>query len=336
MVGQMPEGDFPPHGPPPPFRDPHSIFFYLHILLGPRHLTVLLIGALFCYWLARHLTMPLVKLRDTARELADGNLSARVSESLTRRSDELGYLGRDFNLMAERIESLVQAQRRLLRDISHELRSPLTRLGVALQLVRRRAGPEIEQGLDRIEREAESINGMIGQLLALSRVETGAGRLTNVRIDLCALLSEVADDADFEARSRNRSVRVAACEPCHTTGVPELLRSAVENVLRNAVHYTAEATEVEISLRLERDESGASEAVISVRDYGKGVPQEAIDEIFRPFYRVEDARDRQTGGTGLGLAIAARAVRLHGGHINATNADGGGLLVQLRLPIQNY
>lgn len=301
-------------------------------MVGPRLLAVLLIGALFCYLLARYLVTPVVKLRDTTHELADGNLSARVSHSLIKRHDEIGYLGRDFNLMAGRIESMVELQRRLLRDISHELRSPLTRLGVALELVRRRAGPEAGPGLDRIARESESINGMIGQLLTLSRLESGTDRLNNVRVDLCALVQDVAGDADFEAQSRNRSVHVVTCEDCTMTGVAELLRSAIENVVRNAVHYTAEGTAVEIALRCEDVESKRY-AVINVRDHGKGVPDEAIEEIFRPFYRVEDARDRQSGGTGLGLAIAARAVFSHGGTIKAANASGGGLVVEMSLPI---
>ncbi|MGA9994576.1 MAG: ATP-binding protein, partial [Pyrinomonadaceae bacterium] len=155
----------------------------------------------------------------------------------------------------------------------------------------------------------------------------------NTKVDLCALVQQVADDADFEARSRNRSVRLKTCEACPTTGVAELLRSAVENVVRNAVRYTSEGTEVEIALFL-AGVDGQRQAVVSVRDHGTGVPEEAIEEIFRPFYRVEDARDRQTGGTGLGLAIAARAVRLHGGTIKAANAPGGGLIVELNLPVR--
>ena len=332
MVAEMPGPDFP--RPPPRPGEHGSFLFGLH-LLGQSMLTVLLVGGLFCYWLARYVTTPIVKLRDTTHELAAGNLTARISHKLIKRRDEIGYLGRDFNLMAGCIESLVEAQRRLLRDISHELRSPLARLRVALELVRRRASPELSVGLDRIERESESINEMIGQLLTLSRVESGADRLRNVPVDLCALVKDVADDADFEARSRNRSVRVTTSDACTTSGVPELLRSAIENVVRNAVHYTAEATEVEITLRCE-DVAAERYVLISVRDHGAGVPEEAINEIFRPFYRVEDARDRQTGGTGLGLAIAARAVRLHGGSITAANAPDGGLIVELRLPVREY
>jgi two-component system sensor histidine kinase CpxA len=331
LVGELPRPEFP-RPEPPRLGEPGALLFGLH-MLGPRLLVVLLIGSVFCYWLARYLTTPIVKLRDTTRELADGNLTARVHPNLIRRRDEIGYLGSDFNLMAGRIESLVEAQRRLLGDISHELRSPLSRLRVALELARRRAGVEAGRALDRIEREAESINEMIGQLLALSRFETGPDRLNNVKVDLCALVQEVADDADYEARSRNCSVRVTSCEECHMDGVAELLRSAVENVLRNAVRYTAEGTEVEISLRREAVGT-APYALVRVRDHGAGVPEEAIAKIFRPFYRVEDARDRQTGGTGLGLAIAARAVHVHGGTITATNAADGGLVVEISLPLK--
>lgn len=330
LAGELPRPDFPRQ--PPRLGERGSLIFGLHEF-GLRLLPVLLIGSLFCYLLAKHLTTPVVKLRDTTHALADGNLSARVGHSLTKRRDEIGYLGREFNLMAERIESLVEAQRRLLRDISHELRSPLTRLGVALELVRRRAGPEVATGLDRIEREAESINEMIGQLLTLSRLESGAARMENSRIDLCALVRDIAADADFEAQGRNRSVSIVACEECEVNGVLELLRSAVENVVRNAVHYTAEGTAVEISLHHEDDAEGHRYALISVHDHGPGVPEEAIDVIFRPFYRVEDARDRQTGGTGLGLAIAARAVLSHRGTIRAINAREGGLIVEVRLPV---
>src|SRR5437763_14612335 len=329
MVAEMPGPDFP--RPPPRPGEHGSFLFGLH-LLGQSMLTVLLVGGLFCYWLARYVTTPIVKLRDTTHELAAGNLTARISHKLIKRRDEIGSLGRDFNLMAGRIESLVEAQRRLLRDISHELRSPLTRLNVALELVRRRAAPELDKGLDRIGREAGSINEMIGQLLTLSRVESGTYKLAGVRIDLCALLQEITDDADFEARCRNRTVRITACEECTATGVAELLRSAIENVVRNAVHHTAEGTEVLIALYCETSD-GEKHALISVQDHGAGVPEEAIERNFDPFYRVEDARDRQTGGTGLGLAIATRAVQLHGGTIRAANAPDGGLVVEIRFPI---
>lgn len=327
VVGELPVPDFPI---PPRPGEPGSLYFGLR-LAGRTFLPLLLIGSLFCYWLAGHLAKPITELRGATQALADGNLGSRVAAKLLKRRDEIGYLGRDFNLMASRIESLVDAQRRLLTDISHELRSPLARHGVALGLARKRTGGQAKPELDRIALEAERINEMIGQVLTLSQLESGANGFENLKIDLLALVKEIVDDADFEARSRGCAVRLLRSESCVVTAAPQLLRSAVENVVRNAIRYTAPGTAVEISLCFEPvDEKGY--AVITVRDHGVGVPEEKIEAIFRPFYRLEDARDRKTGGTGLGLAIADRAVRAHAGEINAFNAKDGGLKIEIRLP----
>jgi two-component system sensor histidine kinase CpxA len=241
-------------------------------------------------------------------------------------------MGHDFDEMAARIETLVGAQTRLLRDISHELRSPLARLSVALDLARKRAGSAAAGDLDRIEREAKRLNEMIGQLLTLSRWESDGNGMRAEKFDLASLVREVGADADFEAQARNSRVVVEECGACETMGTPQLLRSAVENVVRNAVRYTPEGTAVEISLRCGR-ENGRGEAVITVRDEGAGVPEESLRDIFRPFFRMDDSRTRETGGTGLGLAITERAVRLHGGTIKAENLPGGGFTVELRLPL---
>lgn len=297
-----------------------------------RLLAVLLTGGLLCYGLARYLTTPIRKLRGTTHEFADGNLAARVSPRLFKRRDEIGQLGRDFNQMAERLESMVASQHRLLGDISHELRSPLARLSIALELARNRAGSDAQTALNRIERESETLNEMIGHLLTLTRLESGTRGLQQTEVDLAQLVREVAEDADFEAQSRNRSVEIVNCDECSTTGTEELLRSAIENVVRNAVRYTAEGTPVEISLHAGNG-AGDQAAVISVRDHGHGVPDESMEKIFRPFYRTEDARDRESGGSGLGLAITSRAVRLHKGTVNAANAKDGGLEVTIKLPI---
>jgi len=298
---------------------------------GLRLLVVLLVGGIFCFSLARYLTKPVLSLRTTTNELAEGNLGARVSNKLTKRRDEIGQLGRDFNGMAERLETTVKAQQRLLGDISHELRSPLARLGVALGLARQRSGPQATGSLDRIERESDNLNEMISQLLTLTRLESGTDGRKRTEVDLSELVREVAEDADFEARSLNRSVQIVSSDKCSINGVEELLRSAVENVVRNAVRYTAEGTAVEVALR-KQNGSGDNFAIISVRDRGNGVPDESLERIFRPFYRTEDARDRQSGGgTGLGLAITERAVRMHGGTVQAVNASGGGLSVEMKL-----
>ena len=295
-------------------------------------LAVALIGAAFCYWLARYLTSPVSKLRAATQEFAGGNLSVRVGPQFGTRRDELTSLGADFDVMAEQIETLIKSQRRLLGDISHELRSPLTRLNVALELARQRAGADAMTALVRIQREAENLNEMIGQLLALTRLETGTVHDQKTEVDLVNLVSEIAADADYEARSRGRSVVLSSIESCTVSGNQELLRRAIDNVVRNAVHYTKEGTAVEISVRLQQDAATQkSNVVITVRDHGIGVPEESLSKIFEAFHRVDEARDRESGGTGLGLAIAQRAVKLHGGTIIARNAHGGGLEVTITL-----
>jgi len=313
-------------------RPPPESFFHplMHVL------AVTLTGGLFCYWLAKHLTSPVEKLRAATQELARGNLSVRVLPTMGKRRDELASLSADFDLMAEKIETLINSQRRLLGDISHELRSPLARLNVALELARQRAGSDATSALERIQKEAENLNEMIGQLLALTRLESGAEGLRKTPFDLVELVSAITADAQFEAGSRNRAVRLKSSGPCTIVGNEPLLRRAVENVVRNALQYTADGTEVEVQLNCgEADsasDSNSRTAVITVRDHGSGVPENALGEIFRPFYRVDDARDREAGGVGLGLAIADRAVRLHEGKVEAANEPTGGLLVTISLP----
>ncbi len=340
--------EMPPRPPPPLFHPT------MHLL------AIILVGGLFCYGLARYLTSPVAKLRAATQELARGNLSARVGPALGKRRDEMASLAADFDRMAEKIESLINSQRRLLGDISHELRSPLARLNVALELARQRSGADAISALERIQREAEILNEMIGQLLSLTRLESGAEEIRKSEFDLALLVREIADDADFEARSRKRSVRLESATNCTIVGNEQLLRRAIENVVRNAVQFTAEGTEVEVKLECrvktkgEEPDNEASNskykaqsakfsgsgfgqvsnqriAVITVRDHGAGVPENALAEIFRPFYRVDDARDREAGGVGLGLAIAERAVRLHGGSVEAANAPDGGLVITIIL-----
>ncbi|MFL6254794.1 MAG: ATP-binding protein [Pyrinomonadaceae bacterium] len=321
-----------PMGRPP--VEHHIAFWILSEtawLLLVRVLAVVTAAGVLCYLLARYIVTPVVKLREVTRQVTEGDLSARVGPRLGGRRDELAAMGHDFDEMAARIETLVGAQTRLLRDISHELRSPLARLSVALDLARKRAGSAAAGDLDRIEREAKRLNEMIGQLLALSRWESDGNGMRATAFDLAALVREVAADADFEAQGRNSSVVFEECDVCETRGTPQLLRSAVENVVRNAVRYTPEGTAVKISLRCRR-EGDSGEAVITVKDEGVGVPEESLKDIFRPFYRMDDSRTRETGGTGLGLAITERAVRLHGGTVKAENVKGGGFVVELRLP----
>jgi two-component system sensor histidine kinase CpxA len=301
----------------------------LHIF---RLVVSLVIGGIVCYILAWRLTEPVQKLRTAAQRLANGDLSARVGMTPGKQGGEVADLGRDLDRMAERIESLAEAQKRLFRDISHELRSPLARLIVSLELARKQGTPAAAGYLDRIEGEAERLNDLIGQLLTLAILEGGNEQLAREPVDLDELVTEVADDANFEAEGRNRTVRVIASEPLRISGNWEMLRRAFENVVRNAIRYTDEGTEVEISLASLHEET-ATYAVLSVCDHGPGVPEAALGALFRPFYRVADARDRQSGGTGIGLAIAERALHLHDGTVTARNAPGGGLLVEIRVPL---
>jgi two-component system sensor histidine kinase CpxA len=226
--------------------------------------------------------------------------------------------------MAERIESLIVSQKRLSRDISHELRSPLARLNVALELAKKKTNGDASALLDRIEIESTRLNEMIGRILTLSKLESGATDVERAKIDLTELVRDVVADADFEAGAHDKSVSMSAVE-CMVVGNESLLRSAIENVLRNAVRYTGPSTAVRVSL-----ETVNGDAVITVRDQGGGVPEEELQHLFRPFYRVGEARERKTGGIGLGLAIAERAIRAHHGSISARN-DNGGLAVEIKL-----
>ena len=295
---------------------------------GIRLAISFVVGGIVCYGLAWRLTAPVRRLRTVAQSLAAGDLSARVGADKWGKGDEIADLGRDFDRMAERIENLVTVQKRLVRDISHELRSPLARLNVALGLTRQQASPAAEGSLNRIEREAERLNEMIGELLTLSLLESGGERVLKEKVDLLPLVEEVVHDAHYEAESLGRSVCMVSSEELVVEGNGELLRRALENVVRNAVRYTGEGTAVEIAVG--RGEKGT--ALIRVRDHGPGVPEEFFPDIFRPFCRVADARDRQSGGTGIGLAITERAVRFHGGTVTACNAPDGGLVVEIELP----
>jgi two-component system sensor histidine kinase CpxA len=247
----------------------------------------------------------------------------------------------------------------LLTDISHELRSPLARLNVALELARQRSGPEARTALDRIDRETNRLNELIQKLLTIARLEAGAESIEKVPVHLEQIIHEIARDAAFEAQNRHCEVEATVLDDCVVMGSPSLLHSAIENVVRNAIRYTGEGSSVEVRLEQgvelpnmglpglglqkvgiqnvapKNDGVGKPEAVVRVTDSGPGVPEDALDKLFRPFYRIDDARGRQTGGVGLGLAITDRAVRLHGGTIRVSNRPQGGLMVEIRLPLSS-
>jgi two-component system sensor histidine kinase CpxA len=304
-------------------------------MFGPHGLPIfigILSSGLVCYLLARYLTSPIVQLRAATQRLAEGDLAARAGVPKSSRHDEMGELMRDFDRMAERLEKLVTAQRRLLTDISHELRSPLARLNVALELARRRSGPDAGSALDRIDREANNLNQLIHKLLTIARLDGGDELIRKSPLPLSDLICEIAKDAAFEAQDRRCEVEVNVVDDCVVTGNARLLQSAIENVVRNAIRYTEPGTNVQVRLEQGMGATGP-EAVVRVTDSGPGVPEEELDKLFRPFYRIDDARGRQTGGVGLGLAITERAVALHGGTIRAVNRPQGGLMVEIRLPL---
>ena len=306
------------------------------VLRRPRVIATPIIGAaiisgLVCFLLARYLTTPIRRLSRATHQFASGDLGLRVAPTIGGRRDEIAELARDFDHMAERLQGLIGSQKQLLSDVSHELRSPLARLQVALGLARQREKNRANAELDRIEHEAERLNELISQLLSLTRLESGTLLSHSEPVDLANLLADVAESTDFEVRALNRQVRIVNSVAATVEANEALLRSALENVVRNAARYTDENTSVNLSLQPDQAHTGW--LLIQVRDHGPGVPEDMLAKLFEPFVRVGDARDRESGGYGLGLAIAKRAIHLHGGEIYASNEPDGGLNVRIRLPV---
>lgn len=287
----------------------------------PEQLLVLLAVVLLCYLLARYLSSPLRELKAALERFGQGDFSARTG---SKRRDEVGDLARTFDRMGERIQNLVAAERRLLLDISHELRSPLARLGVVIELAR--SGENLDAALDRIQKESERLNMLVGGLLQAMRAEVDPASMRTQSVRLDELLADVVNDVSIEASARGCSVKLNGDRAVTVTGDAELLRRATENVIRNAIRYAPPKTAIDV--RLTHDDHRAR---VQVRDYGPGVPEEALGRIFQPFYRVEGDRNRSSGGVGLGLAIARRAVELHRGTLAAKNAHPG-LEVEIDLP----
>jgi two-component system, OmpR family, sensor histidine kinase CpxA len=289
-----------------------------------------LAGALLCLLLGRHIAAPIRTLQSVAGRIADGDLSVRASPAIGSRHDELADLAHDFDRMADRIQSLLLKQQELLGDISHELRSPLTRLNVSLELVRRGESDAVE----RMQADLHRLDSLIGQILTLTRLQTRGDLKSETAVNLRLVVESVAEDARFEGQEEGKSIVILRSDDCWLKGDPALLRSCIENVVRNALHYTKPQTDVVISLT-RIPEEGRSVARILVADRGDGVPEEALPRLFEPFYRVSEARDHQTGGSGLGLSIAQRIAVVDGGSIRARNRDGGGLEMEIWLPVKD-
>ena len=329
------------------YRHPNT--FWMHVALA------MAISACFALLLAAYITAPLARIRASARRVARGDLSAHIGDLRFGRSAEILALASEFDQMTARLRDLVEGQRRLIRDVSHEMRSPLSRMRIALELARANvkesllepadavlesatagresgggrnfSGTEAVNQLDRIEREAERLEEMIAQAIQLTRMETTTpSKVEDVALD--QLVADIASDAAFEAQARPCALHIAQNEPLVVRAEADLVASAIENVVRNAVKYTsADST---VSIRLDRIEG---QARVRVRDCGPGVPAGDCARIFEPYFRTDVARQRKSGGSGLGLAIAKRAIERQGGRIHASNADGGGLEVEMLLPL---
>ena len=311
-----------PNGPPPIGNFPFGIWEVVRLI-------VMVTAAAGVGWfLARSFANPLTKLRSVTRQIAGGDFSARVGDSLGKSADEIVKLGCDFDTMAAATEQLILSRQRLLRDISHELRSPLARLNVALELARQRYEACNDNNLATIEKESNRLNELIEHLLILARLEHDEEYGEPLLINLPMLILKIVEDANFESLAKEQKITATFLEELYIKGYPELIHRAVENIVRNAARYTATQTEVEVSLQQQ-----AGMAVVQVADHGPGVPVEELEAIFQPFYRVATARDRQSGGTGLGLAIARQTATRHGGKIEAVNAVNGGLIVRMYLPL---
>ena len=311
----------PHHGMFAPFEQPWARVAFL--------LLAIVVTGVASLWLTRSVSRPVAALGAATRELATGNLAARVAAPVSSRRDELGGLARDFDAMAGRLQQQVDAKERLLQDISHELRSPLARMRVALGLARQ-SGSSTGLQLDRIEQEAERLNALIGQLLTLSRLGSDGASIAAEPVDLGDLIDTIAHDAAFEGQARG--IRVDWLPPdvgVTVRGDPALLASAIENVVRNALRYTPQQSTLSLAVA----PLGTERLAVTVEDEGPGVPEAELKRIFAPFHRVAESRGRDTGGDGLGLAITDRVMQAHKGTARAENRPGGGLRVILELPV---
>ncbi|MCU0228853.1 MAG: ATP-binding protein [Bryobacterales bacterium] len=290
--------------------------------LSPQNFWIVGAAILLCFGLAAYVSRPLRLMQRAVEQYGTGNLELRLN---SKRRDEFGRLARAFDQMADHIQTLLSAERRLLADISHELRSPLARLSVATELLDE--PDERDAARLQIRRETERLNQLIGGLLEVTRAEGDPSHVRREPMNLQPLMQEIVNDCSFEARERSVEIAYKPEDELLVRGDAELLRRAAENVIRNALRFAPQGSAVQVDC-LRQDDA----VLIQVRDFGPGVPIEALARIFDPFFRVEDDRNRRQGGSGLGLSIARRAVELHGGSIVARNANPG-LLVEIHLPI---
>jgi two-component system sensor histidine kinase CpxA len=304
------------------FRQPRLVSSTEWAILIPALVSV---AGLVCFWLAKYLTQPISRLRWLTGRFADGDLQARVEDySAFQHSEELQGLAHDFDHMAERIQGLIERQKHLLWDISHELRTPLTRIGLAVGLTRQRFAGQLPKEFGRIDREIERLNHLIGQILTMAQLEAGARLEDRDEVDLSVLVEEIAEEAALEGDVRDITIRVECKATVRLRGSRELLRAAIENVLRNAVRHAPHASMVTVQL-LQTEGTPC----LAISDQGPGVQESDLPRLFEPFFRSGDARSKYPSGTGLGLAMTRRIIEKHGGSVAARNQEAGGLVVTM-------
>ncbi|WP_454783821.1 two-component system sensor histidine kinase CpxA [Legionella sp. WA2024007413] len=296
--------------------------------LAIRLILATFISGLICYLLSRYLTQPLRSLGMAAKSIATGKLNTRVGPLRGHYNDEIAQLSNEFDRMAEQLETLITSKERLLQDISHELRSPLARLQIAIELGRNKTKGLADTEFNRMELECARLNALITEVLDFARLEKSTTDLNLSKVDLSALLHNIIRDANYEVGEETPRVNAGVIEPCSLLLDERLIHRAIENVVRNALHYSPATEQVVVSLK--HDET-KEHIYIDISDKGPGVPKDQLDKIFSPFYRVDTSRTKKTGGYGLGLAIAARSIYLHHGEIMALNNPDGGLLVRVIL-----
>lgn len=327
-------------GPPPPNFPPPKDSVSRPNFMPPSFLgrdiiialIVVIATSLVCYFLAKSLTSPLRSLRRTTQKIASGELSARTKTERIKTVKEIEDLSNDFDVMAEKVELLINSQKRLLRDISHELRSPLARLHIALELLKNSTGSQANN-ISRIERESFRINDLIGQLLDFARYENGNTKVIKQNFNLIKLIKKITKDALFEAEQSKEILLEYDPKTIENVKVHcnyELISSAIENIIRNGIKYTKQFSQINISIFLENETT----ICVQIEDSGPGIPADKIAQVTQPFYRVEDSRNRQSGGAGIGLAIAQQAIKLNDGWMYIYNSKRQkGLTVQVFLPL---
>jgi signal transduction histidine kinase len=321
---------------------PYILMLYLKSGLGEIGETLFAYGGLFsiclfllvtllCFWLAYHIASPIHSIQSTARKVAQGDLNSRVPIVVSKRHDELASLAIDFDSMVDRLEVLIRAQKDLLSSVSHEVRSPLARINLSLAILKKRSSALTDDVFQRLESDVNRIDLLMGQLLMLSRLEAGLSSGERDEVNLGQIVEEVTADGNFEAQAAGKSVSLRVVDSVFLENAdPDALRSGCENIIRNAIRFTRPGTDVQVVLQLDKS-TLQPVALLSVRDFGPGVPEEFLQSIFQPFVQVPNGESSEEGN-GLGLAIALEAIRMHGGTIAAENFPRGGLEICVRLP----